>query len=152
MATLQWALICERAIIEDGTRNLTLVSVFSNVRLPPLPSGFTLDPKAPPMVPHRFYVVHSWSRSKKDVAEKAVVRSRLLTPDGKRYGESAHEVNLEAFESAQFASLCPGFPFAGPGAYKVQFQVLVGSRWKLLKTISFDVMVDKSMLPTTRSH
>jgi hypothetical protein len=140
MAKLKWAIICERAIIEKETNNLSLISLIEEVRLTSEPPQTTAQGKTM-LVPHKFVVVQFWMRSDPDKPEIAETRSRLIAPDGKAYGTALQRIDLERFNQIRVATNSPGFPWFGHGDYTIEFQVkLERGKWRTVGREKFRVV------------
>lgn len=155
MAVLQWVIICERAIVEEQARTVSLMSIVETITLPPPPPEM-LTQEARPLVPFRFYVVHQWSRSNPKIGERAAGRVLLVGPNGEEFGTSEFVVDLTASERARVIGQTIGFPLFGAGVYKCLVQSKVRTRWRKLGQTEFGVtFVDGSANPQrqpTRRH
>lgn len=117
MAVFQWVILCERAIIEEGAKTVSLISMLENIQLPAPPPGLFKSGQAGPVVPLRFFVVQQWSRSKPKAGERVAGRIRLSGPKGE-FGSQEFVVDLTGSQRARVISQSIGFPLQGPGLYK----------------------------------
>jgi len=139
MATLQWAIMCERAILEEQTGVVSLIAVLETVMLPPPPPSFLEDQQQRPVVPYRFYLVHQWARSNPEIGERVPGRILLLAPNGEQYGSSEFVVDLTAAMRARIIGQTIGFPLFGPGVYRCVIQTRVKTKWRKAGETEFGV-------------
>jgi len=139
MAVLQWAIVCERTIIEQQTGVISLIAILETVMLPQPPPDFVEDPTQRPVVPQRFYVVQQWARSNPKIGERAPGRVRLLAPNGEQYGTSEFVVDLTAAPRARIVGQTIGFPLFGEGMYKCLIEAKVKTKWRKVGETEFGV-------------
>jgi hypothetical protein len=139
MAVFQWVILCERAVIEDGTKTISLVSILENIQLPTPPQELTKPGQAVPLVPLRFFVVQQWSRSKPRVGERVPGRVRLIGPK-KEFSAQEFVVDLTGSERARVISQTIGFPLQGPGLYKCVIEAKLKMKWKAVGGTEFSVV------------
>lgn len=140
MAKLKWALVCERALVEAGSRALSIISLMEEIKIHGEPPASTQ--KHRPLIPHRFSVVQHWQRSKDDEPEVTQVRSRISSPDGKVFAVASQRVDLTSSSAARVVTQSLAFPWFGPGDYGIEFQVLTNTgRWRTVGREKFKVVV-----------
>lgn len=142
MAKLDWALICERAILEADTSNLSIISIIESVILPKVPP-IDLAKKSPPMlIPHKFSVVQYWTRSNAKKPETFYVRTEMIAPDGWVYSSADGKVDLMEKTSMRLIGQVPGFAWRGLGRYGVKIKLSSDSKvWRPVVTLGFEVIV-----------
>jgi hypothetical protein len=138
MAVFQWVILCERAVIEEGAKTISLVSILENVQLPTPPRELTKPGQAVPLVPLRFFVVQQWSRSKPRVGERVPGRVRLVGPK-KEFSAQEFVVDLTGSERARVISQTIGFPLQGPGLYRCIIEAKLKMKWKTVGGTEFSV-------------
>lgn len=141
MPVLRWAVLCERAILEQPPRSvLSMVDVLEQVRIPRPPAD--IDPKKTPFVALKFNLVSYWSRAKGETPTAFPVRIRVLSPKGKEVGKSS-EVTIDLESHANFRAIMglAGFPFLGPGTYVVALDMRKGKSWKNADKQQFEVVI-----------
>ncbi|MGA8939909.1 MAG: hypothetical protein WB439_12170, partial [Acidobacteriaceae bacterium] len=138
MATLRWAIACERAIIEEQTGVISLVAILETINLPPPPPGF-LEQQQRPVVPYRFYLVHQWARSDPAIGERVPGRVLLIAPDGQQYGSAEFVVDLTATPRARMIGQTIGFPLFGEGSYKCVIETKLRNKWRKVGETEFGV-------------
>lgn len=145
MAKLLWIIACQRAIVDRENGTITLVDVVENVNIPAPPPEIAAKK---PLVPFRFAVVTQWERSDFDKSETLEGRVRLLTPSGKRYGESIFSLMIQQ-RRAQIITAAHGFRYTGPGAYSVRVELNISGKWRKVGSTSFQVNLQE---PSAKSH
>ena len=149
MAVLRWAMLCERAIVEAETSNLSIICVLDEIRLDRAPPPELAKEERPRFILHSFTVVQLWSRSDEDKPEKFPVRSQLASPDGKVFGGAEQVVDLTNRQHSRVITRAPGFPWRGPGRYVVTIQSKAGKKWRTVERLHFKVAVLKPAAPTS---
>lgn len=140
MAKLKWALVCERVLVEAGSRALSIISIAEEIKIHGEPPPSTSEHR--PLIPHRFSVVQHWQRSKEDQPEVAQVRSRISSPDGKVFAVASQRVDLTNSSAARVVTQSLGFPWFGIGDYGIEFQVLANAgKWRTVGREKFRVLV-----------
>jgi len=136
VAKLDWAVLCEKAIIEAETRNLSLVSLLETVK-GSRPADSRSELAKARLVPHRFSLVQQWSQSKGGKPEVQTVRSKFVAPNGKLLHVFETKVDLRNHAHARTISGFPGFPFEGEGDYTFTIQARSGKAWRSVGKVSF---------------
>lgn len=150
MASLQWAILCERAIVEDKANTVSLISVLENVTLPKPPAG-AIPADQRPFVPLRFYVVQQWARSKSTIGERVPGRVLLIGPNREQFGAAEFVVDLTAAPRARIISQAIGFPLFGSGTYACVVQAQVRTTWRKVGRVEFGVVFGNHDVPPVRS-
>jgi hypothetical protein len=132
-------ILCERAIIEEQSKALSLVCLVENITLPAPPPELKVDGKQI-AVPFRFYVVQQWSRTKLAVKEAAEGRVLFKGPNGKQFGSVGFVIELRKTPRARVISQSFGFPLVGAGAYKCIVQLKGSKNWRTLQEAEFNVI------------
>jgi hypothetical protein len=151
MAVLRWAMLCDRAIIEAETNNLSIINVLDEVRLERAPPQQSAKEKRPTFVPHHFTAVQWWTRSNEDKPEKFAVRTQFRTPDDEIFGGMEQVVDLTRHVHIRVITRSPGFPWRGAGRYEVTIQTQKetqkGERWRTVERLFFKVSVMATTAP-----
>lgn len=151
MAVFQWVILCERVIIEESAKTVSLISMIENINLPSPPPELFKDGKRP-LVPFRFYVVHQWARSKPKIGERIPGRVLLVSPSGEEFGTSEFVVDLIATPQARVIGQTIGFPLYGQGVYSCVVQAKVRTKWRKVGGTQFSVaFTDGSTVGSKRS-
>src|SRR5882724_7424759 len=114
MASVDWVILCERAIAEAQANTLSLVCILENITLAGAPPADLQNVG----VPFRFYVVQQWLRAKPQISEMVGARIALKSPGGKQIGHIDFAVDLRRTPAARVISQIPAFAYAGIGVYK----------------------------------
>lgn len=144
MAKHQWSMICEKALIDRFTNNLTIVDVVEEVNLT-IQRTSKSEEAGPPLVPVDFAVVSLWHRSEPSLAEEGKARVRLLSPSGKlltKESELPIELTGDKLRARNILN-CRGVPIRESGEYQVQIQQLQkNGRWKTENVIPIAVKLN----------
>jgi hypothetical protein len=145
MARLQWVVLCERAIVEDQAKTISLISILENIQLPsPPPQLLQNDQNV--VLPLRFFVVHQWTRSNPKIGERIATRVLLRDPTGKQYGSQEALVDLTDSIRGRVIGQVVGVPFRGEGVYKCVVQAKVRAAWRTAGTSEFGLIYQTSAL------
>jgi hypothetical protein len=134
MAVLQWVIVCERVIIEEQVKAISIISILENIQLPAPPPMLASES----LVPLRFYVVQQWRRSKPKIGERTPGRLRLTGPKG-QYGEQEFVVDLTGTQQARVIGQAIGFPLQGPGVYQCVVETKARTKWTKVGGTHFTV-------------
>ena len=138
MASFQWVILCERAVVEEGAKTVSLISILENIQLPVPPH--TVQKASPPvLVPLRFFVVHQWSRSNLKSGERQAGRLRFLGPRGE-FATQSFVVDLTDSQRTRLIGQTIGFPLQGPGLYQCVVEAKGKSRWRKVGSTEFNVV------------
>ena len=112
----QWSILCTRSIVDDTTKNISLLDVIDEVQLRP---AEPVTPERALLVPVQWAFVTTWMRS--DVATPEGVlqqRLRLLEPQGATMFEGAPvDINLQDFIRMRSIALIQELLLPREGAY-----------------------------------
>jgi hypothetical protein len=138
MASFQWVILCERAVVEDGTKTVSLIAILENILLPAPPPE--VQKSSPPyfLVPLRFFVAHQWARSNPKSGERQAGRLRFIGPQG-QFAVQDFVVDLTGSQRARVIGQTIGFPLQGPGAYQCVVEAKTKSRWRKVGSTDFNV-------------
>jgi hypothetical protein len=128
MAVFQWVILCERAIIEEGAKAVSLISILESIQLPAPPAHLPKAGRGGPIVPLRFFVVQQWSRSKPRMGERVGGRIRLIGPKNE-FGAQEFVVDLTGSQRARVITQAIGFPLQGPGLYRCIVEAKLKTKW-----------------------
>jgi hypothetical protein len=144
MATHIWTLVCEQALVDRFSNNLTIINVVEQFSITLERIGEAPAEEVTPTVPCTFTVVTMWHRSDPSVEEESSVRVRLVSPSGKlvtKEQELRLELKGERTRARHIANY-RGVPISENGDYKVQAQRLEKSgRWKTEATVLIPVQI-----------
>lgn len=147
MASFQWVILCERAVIEEGAKTISLISILENIQLPAPPP--TMQKSVPPylLVPLRLFVVHQWARSNSKSGERQAGRLRFVGPRG-QFAVQDFVVDLTGSQRARIIGQTIGFPLQGPGVYQCVVEAKSKSRWRKVGGTDFNLVY----LPASKAH
>ena len=138
-----WSVLCQEAITDAESNNISLINVYERLTIPQsivdqIPSD---KDGAKFAFPHR--LVSMWIRDTKDSA-KANYRIRLLSPDGKPIVVSV-EATIEIKPPKQrMRTLLVGNElfFSRPGIYNFQVQLKTAKNWRTVAKVPLDMVVN----------
>lgn len=139
MAVLDWVILCERVILEERARAVSMISILENIQLPTPPEGLSNADEPGPVVPLRFFVVQQWTRSKPKVGERLTGRVRLVGP-ASQFGARDFLVDLTGTPRARIISQTIGFPLQGEGRYRCIVEANVKTKWRKAGETEFNVV------------
>jgi hypothetical protein len=139
MAKLKWLLVCERAVVEEGSGTISLIGVLEQINVSPSPPAAEKGQPLP-VVPQRFAVVQMWTRTDASKPETFVTRVRLFAANGKQFGVSETVVDLSANRNGRVIASAPGLPWAGPGELRIDLQVKKGRSWRTVARERVELM------------
>jgi hypothetical protein len=129
MASLIWAICCQRAIVDRETNGLSLIDHLEGLTLPTLPPR--RDDGALPLVPVRFAVTSHWIRSDETVPELFDLRVRLVDPAGVSHAEGKAVIDLQSAATSRNIVSFPGLPVTGAGTYTIELARKLGDDWAI---------------------
>ena len=139
MASFQWVILCERAVVEDGAKAVSLISILESIQLPKPPPAIQKSKPPYALVPLRFFVVHQWERSNPRTGERQAGRLRFLGPHG-QFAIQDFVVDLTGSRRARIIGQSIGFPLQGPGVYQCVVEARAKSRWRKVGSTDFTVV------------
>lgn len=144
MAKHVWTLVCEQALVDRFTNNITIVNVVEQLSIGVERIGEAPEGEVLPTIPYNFTVVSLWHRSDNSVEEEQTVRVRIVSPSGKLVApEQELQVELKGERlRARHLATYRGVPIGENGDYKVQAQSLQKpGRWKTEDTVVIPVQI-----------
>lgn len=145
MAKHQWSIVCDQAIVDRFTNNLTIVNIIEQVSLTIQRTGKASEATSSPVVLVDFKVVSLWHRSEPSVEEDGKARIRLLSPSGKPLAPDSElriELTGDKLRTRNILN-CRGIPIRETGEHQVQIQQLQkNGRWKTDATIPIIVTIN----------
>lgn len=112
-----WSVLCERAVVDRDTNNISLFNVIEEVALPAQPPMSLTDAIAKNVVPTAFELIVLWARSNSDVPERGLGRVSILIPDATPKFTQEHDIDLSQFLRLRSRLRLPGLPVGGEGTY-----------------------------------
>jgi hypothetical protein len=115
-----WAILCERAVVDRETNNISLFNVVEEVAVPAQPPVSLKELGLPHgVVPVVFRLVVLWSRSDQGVPEKGRGRVRVGMPTETIAFGGEFDVDLMEFLRSRAMINLPGLPIGGgDGIYR----------------------------------
>lgn len=125
-----WAILCERAVVDQETNNISLFNVIEEVTIPAQPPMFLTDANAKNVLPTAFELIVLWGRSNSDVPERGLGRVSILIPDATPKITQEHDIDLSVFLRLRSKLRLPGLPVGGEGTYLFKIDgKLTGGEW-----------------------
>lgn len=136
MARHVWSVLCERALFEQGTQNVSLIGVIEELSLEGALPTERVD------LPLRASFVSYWTRDTYEATERGHSRLRLISPTNEVLVEGRPlNVDLEGSTRAQTVSLFEMLPLQGEGTYQfaVDYRRQQESEWTERTRIPLEV-------------
>lgn len=117
MAKVLWSILCEKAVIDQISKTVSLHSLLEKVEISPDIRNIIEEGTKTPAIPIRFDLVTLFSRSNIEQPETAIVRLAVKKPNTKK---KAHQEETIDLVSAGKGRLIIGFPaitYTGEGDY-----------------------------------
>jgi hypothetical protein len=141
MAKLVWSVLCQQALIDRQTNNLSLINTIDEVHparpqqeIPKVLNG----KKVLPIIPMTCSLVTLWERDRLTISESASVRASLVGPDGKTLLKIEAVIDLRKSIRARVLANLPGLPVAGNGTYKFVLRLRSGVTWRRVGQLSYE--------------
>lgn len=113
MARHIWSVLCNRALLDTQTNQVSLIDVVESLRIrgPRLPSEID----GPVLVSTTLTLVTLWTRSDMATAERMRGRAVVTTPDGQVLPGKTLDVDLHSAPRARAFMRLASLPFKGSG-------------------------------------
>ena len=144
MAKHQWTIVCQQAIVDRFTNNLTIVGVVEQVNIELQKLKEATEVRKQPVVPTSFSLVSMWHRSDTAKEERSSGRLSIKNPKGKTlFATQQQEIDLTGDKlRARNIFNFRGFPLEESGSYRVYVQTLLApGKWKTVATIEIPVRI-----------
>lgn len=121
-----WSLVCERAIVDAATNNISLTNVLEEIQVTPNPEaklGSGIGTNNEISVPITFNLVSAF-RKLVSVEYNGEVRTSIIDPSNKIINVNSHIVKIPA-NAKRFRGIIgfQGFKLTGPGDYKFLIEI-----------------------------
>ena len=113
-----WSVLCQNAIIDKDTNNVSLLNVVEEVHIPTEPPPESIVGTSKASMSPSFELVTLWRRSDPEVPEKGSARVRVVLPGKKVHILATFEVDLTKFLRVRNRLHIYGIPRGGEGIYK----------------------------------
>jgi len=131
-----WSLICQQAITNKDSNNLTLVEVLEEIKY--LPSA---DPEAQEMIrnairegrfslPIQIFFVSTWIRSDLEKPERSEQQLVIKAPNGERLPPTTSFVDLHDYIRIRSVAVVSTLPLKGDGIYQFVVSHRVNDEWQ----------------------
>lgn len=145
MAKHQWTIVCQQAIVDRFSNNLTIIGVVEQVNIELQKLKEATDARKHPVVPTSFSLVSMWHRSDPAKEERSSSRLSIKNPKGKiLFATQEQEIDLTGDKlRARNIFNFRGFPLEDSGSYHVYVQTsLASGKWKTVATIEIPVRIN----------
>ena len=136
MINHHFSLICNRAVIDESTKSLSIFDVIEQINV-------VAEPDQLVKIPIHFEIISVWLRSDLSTPEKGVARVFLQDPKG--ISKKTVEVNIELTTSTFFRSIIivSVIELRGPGLYNFIVELKQNNdKWEKMTSIPFIVTYD----------
>jgi hypothetical protein len=138
MARHVWSVLCERVLVDEGTRGVSLIDTAEEIQvhgdLPAERVGVALE----------MALVSFWVRDESAVTERGETRFSVRAPNGDELDIGAPiDVNLEDDKRVQTVGRIEVMPILGGGRYEyvVQYRGMGQQEWTTCGQVPLDVSV-----------
>ncbi len=152
-----WSLICQNAITNQETNNVTLVEVLEELKFalnsdPGLRETVTKALNDGNLViPVNLSLVTTWLRSELEVPETSQAHMEIKSPAGVILLQQDYPVNLSDHSRLRARNVIVNFPFKGNGAYQFVVYHRVGNGWQEDISIPLTVSEESSLSSSASS-
>lgn len=145
-----WAVICQKAVIDKDTNNVTLFNVIEEITAPANPPVIeqTIPADARALAPTIFELVVLWKRNDIGVGETGRSRIQLLAPNGEAIADQPveGEVDLNAYKRLRQRITFPGIPYHEDGLQEGEYMIRIekrerGSDWELAFQLPLEISI-----------
>jgi hypothetical protein len=132
MAEHIWSVLCNKAIIDRDSGQVTIFEAIENLNLPRTKGEIAHEidgVEEEVAIQHAMQLVTLWVRSDLERPEEQHARVRLLSPSGQELNTWAVPVDLKSFLSLRWRLVFQGVPWRGPGRYWYVVEMKDGEEW-----------------------
>lgn len=132
MAEHIWSVLCNKAIIDRDSGQVTIFEAIENLNLPRTEDEIAKEIEGVEeevVIPHTMQLVTLWVRSDLKQPEEQHARVRLLSPFDQELNTWAVPVDLKSFLSLRWRLVFQGVPWRGPGRYWYVIEMKDGEDW-----------------------
>jgi len=140
VAKLELLVLCERAIVDAASNNLSIVNMLEEVHMqkPRLPPE-AVTAKKVPLAAMALTLISVWHRNTPKIREQTRARIQIRSPKGKKVLEAFLQIDLSKFEKLRAFAPLPGLPLDGAGRYRFCVDVESARRWKRVGAVNLQV-------------
>jgi hypothetical protein len=118
-----WAVLCERAIIDRDTNNVSLINVIEEIAISVQPpEGAPDEASDGRLVLANMELVVLWVRSDLEVPERGYGRIRVIAPDEREAPTHENEVDLTQYLRLRTRIRLTSLPMRGSGVYRIKIE------------------------------
>ncbi len=135
-----WTVICSRSVIDEESKNISLMDIVEQVTI----SAESAKQKET-LLPLPFEVVTLWAREAASGKSETEARLRLLSPENKEIHHQSYRVDLQDHPRMRTRIRVPGLPFLGAGIYTfcVDLRRQDGETWREVAHIPLQVQIEE---------
>jgi hypothetical protein len=147
-----WSLVCERAIVDAATNNVSLTNVLEEIQVTPNPGaklGAGIGTNDEISVPITFNLVSAF-RKLVPAEYNGEVKTSIIDPNNKVINVNSHIIKIPA-SAKRFRGIVgfQGFKLTGPGEYKFLIEIKESTE-KVFKKVGEVYLEFKIVLATSR--
>ncbi len=138
-----YALLCQRAIIDRDSNNVSIFNVIEEMGIPPQ-EALTVSSNTPVQFGHLigFELLALWARTAEDVPEEGTGRLQLFLPDrDEALITRTFPLDLSQFLRTRQPIAFPGLPEAVGGTYRFVLSVSSNGEWEWQFEVPLRVVV-----------
>ena len=147
---VSWAILCESAIVDKDTNNVSLVNVVEELTLPAAPPEIAATSDPSQLKPVSLAIVTLFARSDPSVPESGEAQIKIVAPDG-RIGLSG-QISVDLIQHERLRAIGRTFQMPFPdrlaGQYLLKVEVkTAGLDWEEMFSLPLQVKVQTDDLP-----
>jgi hypothetical protein len=132
MIEYQWSIVCEHAVVDRFTNNLSLLHVVDQITV----GG---SPESGQPMPMPFDIMTLWQRGDVESPEVAQTRTVIVAPNGDEISSTEVHVDLTDNRRLRARLRVVGMPFRGFGRYRLRADVQEDGDWVVVGGVSLEV-------------
>jgi hypothetical protein len=147
MITHIWTVLCSQSIVNENTKNISLIEVLEQLNI----VGLAPPAEQENTIPITFDVVSLWSREADNQPSRRPARVHFLSPSSALIREFEYEVDLSVYQRIRTVGRINGLPFREAGQYHFIIQ-LRGEReaeWQEVARIPLQIGIEQPKDPST---
>jgi len=132
MTECQWTIVCEHAVVDRFTNNLSLLHVVEQITV----GG---SPETGELMPIPFDIMTLWERGDLESPEVAQTRTVIVAPNGDEISSTEIPVDLTEYRRLRARLRVVGMPFSGFGRYRLRVDLQDDGDWMVVGGVSLEV-------------
>lgn len=142
MAKFVLGVLCQNAVVDKFTNNLTIINQIDQLNIPPFVPNAPKRRRAqegPPVINLPLMFVGVWERDDLRISEFEHCRGTLIGPQRQRLATFEFDINLKNTLRSRFIGNIGALAFVGSGVYRLTLHLRRGRSWKKTGEVSLHV-------------